>query len=455
MSTQAGDRPSAPPTPVETPVTVRWIPGRRLALLAALALPAYLMGPYGVATGLVVDILLIVAAMLESRSLTARVPVAERRMEARLLLGVDNRVRVRLHNPSPRRLQVTVRDDTPAGFKVDEDELSTELAPYARTELEYQVAPDRRGRYAFGHLHLRVEGALSLGSVLATVELDEEVRVYPNLRGPKRYELALRLGALHSVGVRNIRRSGGGGEFEQMREYVPGDPFKDLDWKATAKRHRPITRVHGQERSQTVIVAIDAGRMMATRLDDITKLDHAINASLLLTYVALRGGDKVGLIVFAEGVLSFVPPRRGPSQYQRILESLYAVEASPTYVDFRRLTQFVRGRVPRRALLLLFSDLLDESQAVPLAEQAPLLGRKHLPLCVTMNDPVAEAMSEVHVERPEQAYRRAAAVDILAEREGVKGRLRKSGMGLVEAPAGELAVATVNRYLEIKSRAAL
>lgn len=434
---------------------VRWIPGRRLALMAALSLPAFVLGPVGVAAGVLLDAVLVVLAVLESRLLTTLVPIAERRLEGRLLLGVHNTVQLRLHNPSGRRLRVTLRDDAPDGFDVDRDELSVVLEPFARAELSYDVVPDRRGVHRFGDLHVRVEGLLSLGAVIATLELAREVRVYPNLRGPKRYELALRLGALHTVGVRNVRRSGGGGEFEQLREYVPGDPFRDVDWKATAKRHHPITRVHGQERSQNVVVAIDAGRMMAPQLDEITKLDHAINAALLLSYVALRGGDKVGLIVFAEDVRTFVPPRRGPSQYHRILEALFAIEARPTYVDFRRLTQFVRARIPRRALLMLFSDLLDESQAQPLADQAALLGRKHLPLCVTMNDPVADALARQPVTSPAEAYRRAAAADILAERAAIQGHLRKAGMGLVEAPPGELAVAAVNRYLEIKARHAL
>jgi uncharacterized protein (DUF58 family) len=425
----------------------------------SLALPAYLVPGWGVPVGLAWNLLLVGLAALEARSLAANVPDVRRTLDARLVLGADNPVTLRLHNRSGQLLRVTLRDDVPPGF--DEDGhmgstgLNVRLPSHARSELGYTVVPSRRGHFDFGNLHLRLEGGLGLGAVIATVAATATVRVYPNLRGPRRYELAARLGALHSVGVRNVRKPGGGGEFEQLREYVPGDPFRDVDWKATAKRRRPVTRVHGQEHSQTVIVCIDAGRMMATQQGEITKLDHAINAALLLSYVALRAGDRVGLVVFAEGVHAFVPPRRGPTQYRRILESLYAVEASPTYVDFRRLTEFVRVRVPRRALLLVFSDLLDDSQALPLSDQAPLLRRKHLPLCVTMNDPVAERLAGAPVDGAREAYRRAAAADILDEREAIKGRLRKAGMGLVEAPAGELALATVNRYLAIKRTHAL
>jgi len=208
--------------------------------------------------------------------------------------------------------------------------------------------------------------------------------------------------------------------------------------------------VHGQEQSQSVLIALDAGRMMGTPLDDLTKLDHAIHAALLLAWVALRAGDRVGLIVFAEEVLRFLPPARGHAQYLRILDSLYAAQASPAYVDFRELARFVRARVPRRSLLLLFSELLDESQALPLAAELPKLRAKHLPVCVTMRDPVAQRLAQSPVTNTEQVYMRAAAADLIAERAVVKAQLSRAGVSVLETDAAELAVATVNRYLEIK-----
>jgi uncharacterized protein (DUF58 family) len=433
----------------------RFIPGKRLALYVALGMPLLFFGGSGRLGALLLDAWLCAAALLEARSLARRAPHVSREIDARFLLGVTNTVHLKLQNASAAAISGSLRDDYPDGFTAAQPEHALSLPAYAHRELLYEVWPPRRGLYEFGDLHLRLDGRFGLGSALVTLPARAQVRVYPNLRGPRRYELAARLGALHSVGVRNVRRGGGGGEFEQLREYVPGDPFRDLDWKATAKRLRPITRVHGQEHSQTVLVALDAGRMMATQQGELTKLDHAIHAALLLCFVALRSGDKVGLIVFAEQVQRFVPPGRGNAQYRRILDALYAVEASPLYVDFRRLSEFVRRRVPRRCLLLLFSDLLDESQAMPPAAEAPRLRGKHLPVCVTMNDPVASALASAPAQTESDVYQRAAAADILADREAVKTHLQKAGVGLLEAPAGELAIATVNRYLEIKTRHAL
>jgi uncharacterized protein (DUF58 family) len=433
----------------------RFIPGRRLALLLLPTIPLFLLGERGAWIGFACDAALLVLAWLDARPLARRVPEVERTIEHRVLLGVPQRVLLKLYNPSSVRVRGRLRDAHPPELRVDQTDLEFDLPAHARRQLSYELCGERRGQFAFGDIHLRLEGRAGLGALLLSIPAAAEVRVYPNLRGPQRYELAARFGTLHSVGVHSRRQHGGSGQFEELREYVPGDPFRSLDWKASAKRRRPITRVLGREQSQTVLLAIDAGRLMATRLDTLTKLDHAIHAALLLGWVALRAGDRVGLLVFADQVLGYVPPGHGHAQYGRILDAVFAVEARPTYVDFKRLAQFVRTRIPRRALFVLFSDLLDDSQALPLVAAAPQLRGKHVPLCVTLSDPTAIALARAQVATPADAYLRAAAADVLAERAGAKLRLTKAGIGLVEAPAAELAVATVNRYLELKVRHAL
>jgi uncharacterized protein (DUF58 family) len=433
----------------------RFAPGKRLPWAMLMLLPLFVIGAGAYWLGLAGDCALLAWAFFESRSLRRQLPLLTRELPTRLSIGAANRVAITLDNRSGARLQGVLRDDQPSAFRAEPSELRFTVPARSALVLSYDAFVQRRGQYAFGDLHLRLDGPLGLGSLLLSVPAGAEARVYPNLRGPRRYELALRRRALHSVGVRSARRMGSGGEFEQLREYVPGDALRDFEWKASAKRLRPITRVHGQEQSQSVLLALDTGRMMGTQLDELTKLDHAIHAALLLAWVALRAGDRVGVILFAEEVQRFVPPARGHAQYLRILESLYAAQASPAYVDFRELARFVRARVPRRSLLLVFSDLLDESQALPLAAELPKLRAKHLPLCITISDPVAKRLAQAPVASVDQVYLRAAAADLLAERAVVKSQLARAGVSVVEAEAADLAVATVNRYLEIKRQHAL
>lgn len=439
----------------------RWAIGGRLPALAALALPVALVDAgtgLGLAVAAAFDGALVLGAFVEGRRLGRRAPIVRREIDGRLLLGTPNEITVHLENPTDRAVTVVVRDDLPAGWVAEPAELKVTLPPHARRRATYAVVPPARGKAAFGDLHVRVIGRARLGAAIVTTPAAEEVRVYPNILGPRRYDLAARLGDLRQVGFRQIRRSGGGGEFEQLREYAGGDSFRDVDWKSTAKRGRPVTRVYRQERSQQVIIAVDAGRMMATRLTAdgdraaISKLDHSINAALLVAWVALQKGDRVGVLVFSDVVRSFVRPGRGAVQYRRILEALYDVPAEQTHVDYRRFVEFVKLRVPKRALLMMFTDLVDETQARPLVEHVSLLRRKHLPVCVTMEDRIALDLATMPVRTVPGAFQRAAAADLLAERRGTAAHLRKNAIDLIEAPPGELAVATVNKYLEIKAR---
>jgi uncharacterized protein (DUF58 family) len=401
---------------------------------------------------------LVVGAALEARRLARDAPEIERDVGGRLVVGVPNKIAIRVHNPTDRFVRIIVRDDLPRGWTAEPAELVVTLPPHARRTLSYSVTPPARGRVSFGDLHIRIDGRARLGTAIARTKAGEEAKVYPNILGARRQDLAARLGTLRHIGLREIRRAGGGGEFEQLREYVDGDSLRDIDWKSTAKRHRPVTRTYQEERSQQVVIAVDAGRLMATRLTEegasvaISKLDHAINAALLVAYVALRKGDRVGLIVFSDVVRKFVRPGRGPGQYRAILEALFDAEASATYVDFRRLVEFLKVRVPKRALLMMFSDLVDETQAGALVEHAPLLRRKHLPVCITMEDRIAKDLARSEATTVGAAFRRAAAADVLAERRSLEAHLRKNAIDLVEAPPGELAIATVNKYLEIKAR---
>jgi len=434
------------------------IPTIRFAALLAAALPALLVVSSWPAVGigvLVFDLVAAAFAFAEGRAVARRLPTVTRTHDVRMVVGVPNDVTIQLHNPGPDPIRVTVRDDLPAGWSAQPPEATVDLPPYARREVTYRTTPDRRGAVRFGDLHLRVQGGARLASVQATARAAESAKVYPNLTLPRRFDLAARLGSLVHLGFRAIRRDGSGGEFEKLREYVPGDDFKDIDWKATAKRQRPVTRVFQQERSQPVLLCVDAGRMMAARLGGATKLDHAIDAALLTAYAALRNGDRVGLAVFAGDVTTFLPPRAGAEQYRRILDAIYDVQAELTFVDFRRLVEVLRARLPRRTLVVILTDLLDEAHAMPLADHAALLSARHLPICVTMRDGVVEAMAARTPATAEDAFDRVAATDLLAEQSAVRTHLRKHGVGLVESAPGDLAVATVNRYLELKRRGAL
>ena len=426
----------------------RWLPGRFLAPAAAIAVPAALVGgPVGIASGLAWDAALLVASRLEGRALGASIPSVRRELVGQCTVGATSTVRLYLRNTSGRALRGTIVDAPPSTWAAEEAvTLHFSIPPHGRKELSYEVLPERRGTFRFSPMTLRIEGRLGLAATQVTLDVRGEVRVFPDVLGPTNYDLAARKGLLRGLGFRNVRRIGGGGEFAQLRDYVAGDPYRGVDWKSTAKKLRPITRVYQREQSQQVVICVDASRLMGTAHDHKTKLDHALSAALLMAYVALSQGDRVGVVVFAHDVLRFVPPKRGRQHYQRILRAIFDVPVAERAVDYRRLVEFLRLRIPRRALLVLVTDLLDEGEAQTLVEQATALRRKHLALCLTMRDPSLA----VALTGPEPSLR-AAAIEIERDRRVLVQRLRSAAIDVAESPLAELSVLAVNQYLKVKA----
>jgi uncharacterized protein (DUF58 family) len=376
----------------------------------------------------------------------------EREHEPRLSLGADNAVRIRVRNRSPRPATVWVRDEAPDAFEVDEVVLEGEIPPRGTWEGVYRVRPSHRGDYRFGDSNLRWLGPLRLVARQAAFPKEEGVKVYPNLLDVSRYDLLLRRNRLEELGLRRSRVFGQGTEFEQLREYLPDDDFRRIDWKATARRNRPVTTEYQTERSQNVVAVLDTGRMMGSRVKRMAKLDHVINAVLLLGYVATGKGDKVGLMTFADDVQQFLAPRHGRGQFYRMLEALYAVEPQGVEPDYRRALSYLALKQRKRSLVVIFTDVSGGLSLQTLVNHLSVLARRSLPLVVTISDPDVHAVASGVPADSAGVYRRAAAGRLLDERRVVLDRLRHQGVLTLDVPADELSLAVVNRYLELKGR---
>ncbi len=330
--------------------------------------------------------------------------------------------------------------------------LSGTAFPNQTLTLHYQLRPPRRGDYRFGDLYLRWESTLGLFRRQARFTAAEAVKVYPNLVDVRKFDLLLRKNRLWELGVRNVRLRGPGTEFERLRDYQPDDDYRRINWKATARRGTPITMEYQTERSQNIVALIDVGRTMRSPVGDIEKMDYAINAVLLLAYVAGQKGDRIGAMTFADEVQAWLLPRTGKAQFHRMLESLYKVQGQPVEPDYGAAFAYFAAKQSRRSLVLVFTDLTGSVTNETLIAQMSRLRRTHLTLLVTMRDPTVEAMARQPVDDPVTLYRRTVAETLLRERELVLERLRNRGVLTLDVPADELSIALVNRYLEIKAR---
>jgi uncharacterized protein (DUF58 family) len=432
---------------------------RRLLLGLLLGVPLLALAP--VFPGVVVlvlalDAVLIAAALGEARRLRlrGRLRVA-RTLPARLSVGAWNEVTLEVENLSPLPLRVRVEDEPPFELDCRPGPDEARLPPYGRARLGYELRPRRRGRYRFGGGRALVEGALGLAAVEQPLGLAAEATVYPDVSSLRRLVLGSRFKDLSTFGFRTLRREGQGDEFDKLRDYLPDDDYRDISWKATAKRSRPITQVYETERAQRVLIGIDCGRSMAAQAGELSKLDLAVNAALVLAYVALRAGDLVGLLLFAGEIQALLPPGKGPRQLARLVEVAARASAELTFVDYRALNLELSRRRMRRSLVVIFTDLLDEQASAPLVEASRLLRRKHAVLIVAPSDAAVMAAAAAPAEDALGVYRGLAAREALAERRATLERARRLGVELVDARASELAVAGVNRYLAMKARRAI
>lgn len=435
------------------------LPTPRLLVLLLLAAPLIALSAFVPAlVWLAVAYVVAVAALAVSDALLAPRPrqiEVERVHDERLSIGAENLVTLILANASPRPVAFTLRDEHPHEFPADAATLSGSIPPYEVFEARYHVRPLRRGDYAFGDVVLRYRGPLGAIVRQARYPAAAPVKVYPNVLDLRKYDLLARKGLLNELGLRPTRVHGPGGEFERLREYTADDEFRRINWKATARRGKPIAADFETERSQHVVCAIDSGRLMAPPVGELMRMDYAVNTALLLSYVAGLRGDQVGLLAFADDVRAYVAPRRGRPQFQRLLETLYNVQPEPVESDHGRALGYLARRQRRRTLIVLFTDLATPEAAEPLVLHLGRLARHHLPLCVTVSDPFVSGAAGRPAADSAELYRRAVAEGLLDERRSLLDRLHRAGVLTVDVPADKLSAGVVNTYLRLKAQGRL
>lgn len=435
------------------------IPTTRGTLFLLLAAPILALGAFWPAMEYVGwgYVILALALMFTDWRLAGRVDRfdVERRHDTKFSLGAQNAVFVNVRNRSRRGARFEVRDEAPEAFKIETRIMSGSAGPLSTWTGIYHLQPLRRGDYAFGDLHLRWLGPLGLVQRQGRVSASEPVKVYPNLLDVRTYDLLLRKNRLQEMGLRATRMFGEGTEFERLREYLPDDEFRRINWKATARRNRPVTVQYQTERSQTVIAVLDTGRMMQAPVADIAKLDYAVNAVLFLTYVATGKGDRVGMLSFSDEIGRYLAPRQGRGQFYRMLESLYGVDAQQIEPNYRKALTYLAVKQRRRALVVIFTDLSSGASMDSLVAQTSLLARSSLPLVVTMSDPEVHAAAQGTPADSFSVYQRAAASQMLDERRVILDTLQKRGVLTLDVPANQLSMAVINRYLALKARTML
>ena len=383
-----------------------------------------------------------------------------RHMPRRFMIGAENEVQITISHRLPRRFSLTIKDEYPPGLELRGDRLLTATPKRSGTAIRqatigYKLYAASRGDYAFGDIVIRRLGPWGLIIKQDRIKSAESVKVYPNINEARRHELSAQRNRQLLLGMRRSRVRGQGREFESLRDYVRGDEMRHISWTATARRGRLITRQYQIERNQSIVVMIDAGRLMTSRIEHISKLDHAINAALSIGYVATRGGDNIGLLVFNRQVTAYLPPQRGQAQLAAMTEALYNVKAQMIEPSYARAFQYLSQNCKRRSLVVILTDLIDRDASAELLAYTATLLPRHLPLIVTIGDKDLRALVAQEPAKIAEVYRQSVAEELLQQREEALARITELGGLALDVPAGQLSIELVNKYLEVKERGLL
>ncbi len=380
-------------------------------------------------------------------------PMVERRVASSLPHGVVSTVRVRLSNASRRAMSVSVHDHYPETFSAEPLPQSATVPVDGFCELRYTVTPHTRGKHEFGPVDLLIDGPLGMWQRRLRARVDSSLRVYPNFAAVSQYRLLAAANRAGQLGIRRRRRRGEGMELHQLREYRPGDTLRQIDWKATARRGALISREYEIERDQTVLFLLDCGRRMRAADDTGTHLDHALNAVLLLSYVALRQGDSVGLVTFGSND-RFLPPVKGRLAMRSVLNAVYDLESSTAAPDYTAAAERLTRLHNRRALVIVISNLRDEDQS-ELTLALSLLQRRHLLVMASLREKALDEALDTPLQSLDDALLVSATHQYLGARRQLHESLVMRGVQLLDVLPAQLPVRLVNRYLEIKSAGVL
>ena len=407
---------------------------------------------------LIYDAALVALALFDyfaSRRLPAELTVG-REFAGRFAIGDKTSIKLLIENASARDFHLKIKDEFPPEMILSETrEAEFPIKAQTTANFVYELTPPKRGKYEFGKTATRFLSNFGLVWCQTYLGETETVKVYPNMRRAR--ETALKaLGAVSFLAVqRKAILRGEGRDFESMRDYVPGDELRHVSWTATARRSRLTTRQYQIERDQTILIALDAGRLMTGRIGIETKFDTAIHASLALMSAAARGGDNCGLLVFGRRVKKFLPPNKGVRHIDAVLEALHDLEPELIEPSYSRAFQFVASNSKKRSFVVILTDLVDRESSKELITSLKLLRPRHLPLVVTIGDrdlnrTVSEKPSEI-----KDVFTQSAAEEIIHQRESALRLVGNLGGLALDVTTNSLAPKLLETYLKVKERGLL
>ena len=403
------------------------------------------------------DLVIIAVALFDAwNSKLAKGVSIQRHFGGRFAVGAETDVQIDVENHTPLDISLILKDEYPPQLQLfGSREARVEVEAQTSAKFFYSLKPPKRGQFSFGRIAVRYLSRWRFAWRQTTAGEPITVKVYPNMRRAREAELRA-LGTRSFVAARRKSQwRGEGRDFESLRDYVRGDEMRHISWTATARRGKLVTRQYQMERDQTILVALDAGRLMTGRLENETKLDLAVHATLALMSAAARAGDNAGLLVFGRRIKTFLPPKRGAEHLDAALEALHAIEPEMIEPSYARAFEFVSANSQRRSLVVVLTDLVDEEGSSELLSSLKLLRPRHLPLVVTIGDRDLKAVVRNPPEDENELFTQSVAEEIMYQREAALRLVESQGGLALDVTAAALVPRLLETYLRVKERGLL
>lgn len=376
----------------------------------------------------------------------------KRSWKAAAALSIHSEVDLTLQNSSGGSIHARLIDSVPAQLRIEPPSLAINARARGEGTASYKIRPRERGDALLGDCYVRYQSGFRIAERWVRAPLGQTVRIYPDLEDAKRHSMYLLRSRQIALEKRHTRMRGIGREFESLREYQQGDEYRDICWTAAARRAKLVTRVYQMERSQTVWIVIDSGRLMRTRVGSLSKLDKAVNSALSLAQVALYSGDRVGLIAYGRGIRQQLPAAKGGAHLRQMIEGLALVHEEGSEADHLQMAGRLLADQKRRSLIVWLTDLAETAMTPEVIEAASMMMPRHLVLFVVIGQPDLGELASKTPGSESEMYRVAAAQEMVHRRELLLARLRERGALAMEVSSGPVSPVLVNAYLQIKER---
>ncbi len=381
--------------------------------------------------------------------------LVKRTIASRLNLGDENKVVIHVENLTVQPINYSLIEGYPVEMQNRSSVFKGTLAPGSIKEWSYTFTPKRRGEHLFGDVFLIIRSMFFLVSRRVDIPLEQEVHVYPSVLQMKKYELLVFQQQKTSAGIKKIRRLGNNSEFEQIKTYVQGDELKTINWKATSRKNELMVNQYQEEKSQSIYCIIDKSRNMQMEFDGLSMLDYAINSTLVFSNIALRKGDKAGLITYSDKIGTLLAADGAGGQMRRIQEALYNQKTQYRESNFELLYQSIRRTVKTRSLLVLFTNFETEfsmRRAMPYLRK---LNQKHVLTVVFFQNSELQELAYQPSKSIHDVYQSAVAERMISIKSNIARELRQNGIQTVLTLPEELSINTINKYLELKAKGAI